>query len=298
MKKKILSVIMAAALVTGTYSAAVAADRGGATRNELKSYGSIEYRNGSDKVVINSEDLYMLADQIDLVKLEVTDQLEAMNTYFTAGDGISLNTVQDVSVTHAQPDKADFVDPLSVNFDTLMEGVAASQSVSPAAADYGYPAGTKFYKKEDGSLTTNGSEEGVTEISIAAATAENLSAGTAAWVNGQLILGTGGDNKSYFDTKQPSEGEITSPLIYFDNKSGYELPEDLPLGFVFVDTTGTTGNSSAPTPLFSLTGYGYTEKIYSSGWASGGFNHKWAIYKLVNVKKGAVIKGSSGKLFY
>lgn len=92
MKKRLLSVILTLAITIGTYSVAAAADRGRATRNSLKSYGAIEYHKGDDKVIINSEDLYMLADQIDQVKLEVTDQLEAMNTYFTAGDGISLGT--------------------------------------------------------------------------------------------------------------------------------------------------------------------------------------------------------------
>ncbi len=200
MKKKIISVLIIAMMVTGTCSSALAADtKGEATRDNLKSYGAIEYRKGSDKVIIHSDDLYMLADQIDQVKVDVSDQLEAMNTYFTAGDGIDLSTDRYISVTHTRPPRADFVDPLSINFDTLLEGIAASQSVSPNVTDYGYSSGTRLYRKEDGSLTTNGSETGATQIDVTVATADNLSAGTAAWVNGRLILGTGGDNKSYFD---------------------------------------------------------------------------------------------------
>ncbi len=206
MKRKILSVVIILALVIGTYNIAAAAGTSGATRNSLKSYGSIEYRRGDDKVIINSEDLYMLADQIDQVKLEVADQLEAMNTYFTAGDGISLDTNRYISVTHTRPSKTDFVDPVSVNFDTLLEGIAASQSVSSDVTAYGYAPGTKLYKKTDGKLTTN-SSEGAEEISVAAATAENLSAGTVAWVDGRLILGTGEDNKVYFDQGTEDEGE-------------------------------------------------------------------------------------------
>lgn len=34
---------------------------------------------------------------------------------------------------------------------------------------------------------------------VTAASEENLSAGTAAWVNGTLLLGTGGDNQSYYE---------------------------------------------------------------------------------------------------
>ena len=136
MKKKIISVLIIAMMVTGTCSSALAADtKGEATRDNLKSYGAIEYRKGSDKVIIHSDDLYMLADQIDQVKVDVSDQLEAMNTYFTAGDGIDLSTDRYISVTHTRPPRADFVDPLSINFDTLLEGIAASQSVSPNVTD-------------------------------------------------------------------------------------------------------------------------------------------------------------------
>lgn len=52
-------------------------------------------------------------------------------------------------------------------------------------------------------MTTNGS--GTEKINVASATADNLSAGTAAWVNGSLILGTGSDNKSYYN-KGSEEG--------------------------------------------------------------------------------------------
>ena len=37
-----------------------------------------------------------------------------------------------------------------------------------------------------------------TEDNLVAATADNLSLGTAAWVDGQYIVGTGGDNNSYY----------------------------------------------------------------------------------------------------
>lgn len=192
-----LSVCMTAFAEEETSTETVTRD---GTAAELKSYGAIVYQKGLDSVKIDSEDLYMLADQIDQVKLQVTDQLEAMNTYFTAGEGeISLETSNDISVVHAKPFEEDSVDPLGVNFDTLLEGIAVSQSVSSDAAAYGYPAGTELYKMTNGLLTTNPGS-GTEKINVAAANADNLSAGTAAWVNGSLILGTGGDNKSYHDS--------------------------------------------------------------------------------------------------
>lgn len=169
----------------------------GGTAAELKSYGKIVYQKGTDTIKIDSDDLYMLADQIDQVKLDVTDQLEALNTYFSTGEGIALSTSEDINVVHATPAEEEAVDPLDVNFDTLLEGIAVSQSVSSDVTAYGYPAGTELYKNASGVLTTNGSEKGAEKIGVTAATADNLSAGTAAWVNGSLILRTGEDNRFY-----------------------------------------------------------------------------------------------------
>lgn len=205
MKKKILSFITVMVLTLSVCMTALAEEDTGTgpvpkegTAAELKSYGAIVYQKGSDSVKIDSNDLYTLADQIDQVKLQVTDQLEAMNTYFTAGEGeITLNTSEDISVVHAKPFEEDSVDPLGVNFDTLLEGIAVSQSVSTDAAAYGYPTGTELYKTANGLLTTNGSGAGTEKVNVVSATADNLSAGTAAWVDGSLILGTGSDNKSY-----------------------------------------------------------------------------------------------------
>jgi len=200
MRKRFLVLIFILALTFGTCGTALAEDSKRGTGGDLKSYGKIAYQNGSDAVVIDSEDFHMLADRLDLFKQRMADQLQAMHTYFTLGDGISLQTNADVSIAHTRPSDENVVNPLEVNFDTLLEGLAASQSVSSNLTDYGYPAGTELYKNAAGILTTDGSEEGAEKISVAAATADNLSAGTAAWVNGSLLLGTGEDNKSYFDS--------------------------------------------------------------------------------------------------
>ena len=208
MRKKLLSsmVVMTltlsvcmTALAEGETGATPPIQEHGGTAAELKSYGRIVYQKGTESMKIDSDDLYMLADQIDQVKLDVTDQLEALNTFFSTGEGIVLSTSEDINVVHATPAEEEAVDPLDVNFDTLLEGIAVSQSVSPDVTAYGYPAGTELYKNASGVLTTNGSEKGAEKIDVTAATADNLSAGTAAWVNGNLILGTGGDNKSYHD---------------------------------------------------------------------------------------------------
>ncbi len=200
MRKRCLSMILILILTFGTCGTVLAEDSKRGTGDDLKSYGKIAYQNGSDAVVIDSEDFHMLADRLDLFKQRMADQLQAMHTYFTVGGDISLQTNADVSVVHTKPSDESIVNPLEVDFDTLLEGIAVSQSVSSDVTAYGFPAGTEFYKNENGVLITDGTEEGAEKISVAAATADNLSAGTAAWVNGSLILGTGEDNKSYSDS--------------------------------------------------------------------------------------------------
>lgn len=151
---------MISVLLFGTCAAVLAAEtKGEATGEHLKSHGRIAYQNDGDRVVIDSDDLYMLADRLDLFKRGVADQLNSINTYFTREEGISLKTEPDVHVVHAKPSGESTVDPMGICFDTLLEGIAASQSVPS---------------------------------DVAAATVDNLSAGTAAWVNGELLLGWGG----------------------------------------------------------------------------------------------------------
>ena len=242
----------------------------------------------------------MLADQIDQVKLEVADQLEAMNTYFTAGDGISLDTDRYISVTHTRPSRTDFVDPISVNFDTLLEGIAASQSVSSDVTDYGYSPGTKLYKGADGELTTNGSEEGAEQISVSAATADNLSAGTVAWVNGRLILGTGGDNKAYFDKgeKNNSGGSSDTGLSKGvainmkgdDNKStSYLVTENMSGVFLYM----TGGDNNLEFNVLPSDPEVSCQRLFQ---LSGAYDNlvKSNIYYVPELKEGTQIKFSAG----
>lgn len=218
MKKKILSFMTVLVLLFSLLMTAYAEGDSGqtplqrqeGTATKLKSYGKIVYQKGSDTIKIDSDDLYMLAAQIDQVKLDVVEQLEVMNTYFTAGEGITLSTSADINVTHAEPYEEDFIAPLDVNFDTLLEGIAVSQSISQNPAEYGYPEGSILYKTKEGLLTDTFEEE-AQEITVTSATADNLSAGTAAWVNGSLILGTGADSEDYYE--QGYEEACSSKII-------------------------------------------------------------------------------------
>lgn len=198
MRKRFAAILLMLLVVFGTGGAVWAAENQDAAAAEgLKSYGKITFQNGKDEVLVDSQDFYKLEDRINQLKRGMAVQLKEMHTYFTTGDGISLKTNGEIRVAHTEPSGDTVVDPLSVDFSTLLEGVAASQSVPSDVTAYDYPAGTVLYMNADGALTTDGSEKGAERIDIKKASAENLSAGMAAWVEGKLILGTGKDNESY-----------------------------------------------------------------------------------------------------
>lgn len=215
MKKKWILTGIAIAMTVGASMVTLAKESGYTTAGGLKSKGAIVYQKGQDSVVVDSGDLYQLADKIDSFKTSVVDQLATMHTYLTTGSGgILLGKEENVRVVHIKP--SDTADPLLIGFDTILAAVAASQSVPTGVCEYGYGDGVKLYRTEDGRLTTDASVRGVQEINVAAATADNLSAGKAAWVDGNLILGTGVDNQAYYRlgytvgyaAKQPANGTI------------------------------------------------------------------------------------------
>lgn len=235
MKKKIISTIVLITLLASTCMMALAEEgnepsdvvpESTPTASLLKSKGAIVYQNGTDSVVIDSDDLYTLADAFDTFKAAVYWQMAEMNTYLTTeGEGVSLTTNQDIHAVHSAP--SDMVDPYSVNFDTLVEGMAASQSIPHNAMEYGYAEGTNLYRTEKGLLTTEASNK--TEmIEIEGATADSLSAGTAAWIDGELILGTGADNETYynqgyidgFNQKQNSNAAVQYIYHHHSNACG------------------------------------------------------------------------------
>ena len=250
MKKKIISLTFLLAILFSTCMVALAEEGSGqsvTTASQLKSHGAIVYQNGTDSVVIDSNDLYTLADAFDTFKAAVYSQMTEMNTYLTTDDeGINLTTSEDIYVVHSTP--SDIVDPLSINFDTLIEGLAASQSIPHTPSEYGYAEGTNLYKTASGLLTTEASDE--TEmIEIEGATADSLSAGAAAWVNGELILGNGNDVEKAYNQGVEEVNLILSGLYL--NLS--------------VGEAGYGGNTSAQIPVGNLNSVTFTATKGSYG---------------------------------
>jgi hypothetical protein len=237
---RITVIMFTLALTLGPCTIAMATESVNATRNSLKSQGSIVYTDGENSVEIYSDDLYTIADQLDSYKTSMANQLAKIHTYFTSNTGMGTGTTTDskANITHTTPASADTVDPLAMDFDTLLEGLAASQSIPTNVTEYGYASAQKLYKTDGGFLTTDSS--GNTEISITAATANNLSAGTAAWVNGNLILGTGADNTAYYELNQIDADSMIASMQTVGNPCTLEKGKYL----YYVSHAATTSHSS------------------------------------------------------
>lgn len=296
MKKRLLSMIVVTAIMINTCMVALAADNPNATQNSLSSKGTICYQEGQETVVIDSNDLYTLADRLDLFKTGVVEQLGAMHTYLSKDNaGVSLAGSDDVYVGHQKPSLQNVVDPVTLDFDAILEGIAASQSIPLEPSAYGFASDTKLYKGKDGKLMTD-QTSGATQISIQAATAANLSAGTAAWVNGELLLGTGEDMAQMYNEKiQNTGGE---ELGTYEITSGYTLPVDVKSAYAYVVSTAYGSNQAGEDPKFTVTGGGHYTRLFSQRYARNGFNVRVGLYHVMNAPAGTVITGSSGLLFY
>lgn len=214
MNKKFMALVVASAAALGTCMAVAADEKAPAiSRDMLHSSGRIVYEEGDNQVVLDTQDLYRIADRLDLFKSAVSNQLSSMGTYLTRGEGTALQTDNTLKVSHVNPGEEDRVDPLTVDFNALLEGVAASQSVPSDPAAYGYETGITLYRTVKGSLSTTGDEEGCEAVTIQPATADSLSAGTAAWVDGHLLLGTGTDNQKYYEQGHGQTSETITNII-------------------------------------------------------------------------------------
>lgn len=213
MNKKMMAAVMAAAVAFGAGRAVWAVEKDpAATRDLLHSTGKIVYQENEDKVVLDSRDLYEIADRLDRFKVAVSNQLASMGTYLTKGDGMAMQTDGMLKVSHVKPAEEQWVDPRTVDFNALLESLAASQSVPADTAVYGYEEGAVLYRTKEGALTT-AEEEAVATLQVKAAAAENLSAGTAAWVDGHLLLGTGADNVKYYEEGHGETGGMIGNII-------------------------------------------------------------------------------------
>lgn len=302
MKNKILSVIAVLVIAFSTCMAAVAAENPADTKAKLRSKGAIHYADKEGDVIIDSADFYKLADQLDLFKVRAVKQLGVMRTYLTrSGGDVAMTSADGVYAVHNKPQDGEEADPLSLDFATILEGIAVSQSIPTDPAAYGMPAGTKLYKKADGTLGTDDSN-GAEPIDIQAATAGNLSAGTAAWVNGELMLGTGEDTAKMIEEAVKAmggDGGVKKHSI----SSTHTLSKDVTAAFAYVVTMahasdGIDGNEAGVDPVLTVSSYKSLKKLFGERYARNGFNVRVGLYYMTGLPAGTKIKGSSGLLFY
>lgn len=173
-EKGVLGIILAATLMIG--ATAVVSANGGTLVDpaSFASKGKIQVKeNETDPdpaIVIDSADLVTLANATNELNTQFTDSLAA-----------AVNNIGSVPKTDRVAAGAQFSDILSA--------ITNSQAIDSSESVYVLPNGT---------VTDDSTAEGVVETQITGATEANLSAGTAAWVDGQLIVGTGADNNSYY----------------------------------------------------------------------------------------------------
>lgn len=147
-----------------------------------KSQGNVEAikSDGSKTVVFDKSDLDYLDGRIDAIEADVSTGKENLaNALNPLGTNSSLGT------------------PLSgtSTFNEIMEAINHSQAIPDKTIGESVSIATEDY--ELASKVTGQTINSDTKIS--AATADNLSLGTSAWVDGSLLIGTGADNKNYYN---------------------------------------------------------------------------------------------------
>ena len=183
-----------------------------ARRNNIQSKGKIEYEQG--KVLIDSSDLRNLADEVDSLettyKATTIEALNAIGTYFR-NDG---NLTHDLTGNEVDTEE----EKASLSFGSIKNGILLSQSVDSLLSTQALnkDGNGLFYLNEEASNNRNllqvTTDDTGYPLQYQPITADNLTAGTAAWVNGQLIRGNGGDNASSY-----TQGFIDGQANAIDN---------------------------------------------------------------------------------
>lgn len=146
---------------------------GSGRKENIRSRGVVNYSDG--QVIMDSSDFIRLADRLDGLEdayrdstAGAADALKQMGTYFTA----------DGAVTHVPGEAASGENGTKLPYHKICDGILQSQSVAHLAAQ-----------------------------KISAAVSNNLSKGTAAWVDGTLVVGNGADNTTFYNNGYASGEE-------------------------------------------------------------------------------------------
>lgn len=166
----------------------------GSRKERIVSKGNLNFQFG--KVFLSSVDFIYLADEIDLLekqfKVNLVNSLNGLNTFFRNDGSVVHHSGYNEIITDEQ--KA------GLAFESILAGIRQSQSVESLAATQATDSNGNllFYQDEEAKnnedvLNSSISDTGY-PMYYKEVLPQNMSVGTAAWVNGKLILGNGKDN--------------------------------------------------------------------------------------------------------
>lgn len=202
--KRVLAATLVIVLLSGITLYSVAAG------HTWKSQGNVEAvrSDGTKTVIFDKSDLDYLDGRIDAIEADVSTGKENLaNALNPLGTNPSLGT------------------PLSgtSTFNEFMEAINHSQAIPDKTIGESVSIATEDY--ELASKVTGQTINSDTKIS--AATADNLSLGTSAWVDGSLLIGTGADNKNYYD--------LGVTKIVFRQVKTYDAPTNYTNRHIYAD---------------------------------------------------------------
>ncbi|MCM1144165.1 MAG: hypothetical protein NC318_06665 [Blautia sp.] len=226
-RKKLIYPCMALLLSTVLFLLAMlemdVSAEGTGRKSEIQSKGIIDFADGT--VVMDSADLIYLADEMDRLeesyKTNTAAALNGVGTYFKADGG---------TVYQKEEETLPAENAANLSFQNLYDGILHSQSVAHLAAIQATNlSGAPLYYQDADSQNNQNLISATTQandfpIYIRPATADNLTAGCAAWVNGTLLIGNGKDNNSYYekggsDTVKNMYGNVSVTETYDDISS-------------------------------------------------------------------------------
>lgn len=242
--KRVLALVIAATFFSGTALGVTASSY------TFGSMGNVVYDQGeTKKVVFNKDDLVYLDNKIDTA-------IAATNTAKTEATTGKINIAKELNgwVNESYSKNYTATSSLSENPDEpptygdIIAKLGYMKSTPGTGKEFKDSGNNQYYVNAGGGLTTEPTEaaDSTKKLTISPAQASNLSAGTAAWVNGSFIIGTGADNNYYYN-------------------QGY------PLGYSNGRTQGQNDVKSSPNDynLYSKTQY---DANYTSGYNAGKTN--------------------------
>ena len=213
--KRVLALVIAATFFSGTALGAAASSY------TFGSTGDVVYdQGGTKKVVFDNDDLKYLGEKIDAA-LVATDSAKVAAETGKKEIAKKLNT-------WSIPTKLSEENPTYDGIKTSLDYIKSTPGIGTAYKD---EALNQYYVKPDGGRTIKASEADTSKaeqgaLKIAAATADNLSAGTAAWVNGSFIIGTGSDNNKYYDDGKEDGNTVHSETKTITSNTTTDLGAD------------------------------------------------------------------------